>query len=219
MEAVKTLDERNGVSVVAIKRYPRVDPIHLKYAQGLERGCLIRPQNSSALGAMGRFKLGTEEAKGKKSQEKHSNLDGKTVPKPKKAAKKPKVKIPVEKEGSWEKKEAAPSKTTKVKASKHQANLQQSPRQRSTPRGRKQPKSSRNGALPRPSRQTHLVPTPWETVFKESKRGAEAKAPAAAKKTKEAKGEKAKAGQGSKPPTAKGGREGENPASWGPKEA
>nr|XP_028605248.1 histone H1oo-like [Podarcis muralis] len=135
MEAVKTLDEHKGVSVVAIKRYilssyPGVDPIRLKYglkmalARGLKRSCLIRPQNSSALGATGRFKLGTEEAKGKKSQEKHSDSDGKTAPTPKKAAKNPKAKVPVEKPrlgaiAEGEEEEAASSKSTKAKASKH----------------------------------------------------------------------------------------------------
>ncbi|XP_077784228.1 protein B4-like [Podarcis muralis] len=79
MEAVKTLDERKGASVVAIKHYilgtyPGVDPIRLKYglnvavAKGLERGCLIRPQNSSALGATGRFKLGPKKPRERRAR-------------------------------------------------------------------------------------------------------------------------------------------------------
>uniref|UniRef100_A0A8C5RLD7 H15 domain-containing protein n=1 Tax=Laticauda laticaudata TaxID=8630 RepID=A0A8C5RLD7_LATLA len=67
-EAVGALNERKGSSTVAIKRYirhnyPGVDPIRLKYylrralLKGLEKGYLVRPLNSSAQGATGRFKL------------------------------------------------------------------------------------------------------------------------------------------------------------------
>ncbi|XP_034973289.2 sperm-specific protein PHI-2B/PHI-3-like [Zootoca vivipara] len=249
MEAVKTLDEPKGVSVVAIKRYilgsyPGVDPIRLKYAlkvalaKGLERGSLIRPRNSSALGATGRFKLGPEEAKEKKRQEKHSDSDGKTAPKPKKAAKNPKAKVPVEKprQGAiteGEEEEAAPSKSIKAKASKHPGKPPTKPKAKKPPGGEKvaqiSKKQSSSKALP-----ANTPSAPQEAVSKESKTGgrgrgapqAEAKAPTAAKKTKEAKGEKAKVDQESKPPRVKGGkkgegkgREGENPASRGPKEA
>ncbi|XP_068013830.1 histone H1.8 isoform X2 [Melanerpes formicivorus] len=70
IEALKAQgqDQKKGVSVVAIKRfilskYPAVDPIRLKYLlkqalhKGLSRGDLVRPHNSSAMGATGRFKL------------------------------------------------------------------------------------------------------------------------------------------------------------------
>uniref|UniRef100_A0A669PEP6 H1.8 linker histone n=1 Tax=Phasianus colchicus TaxID=9054 RepID=A0A669PEP6_PHACC len=68
LEALQAQDGKKGVSVVAIKRfiltkYPAVDPVRLKYllkralATGLSRGFLVRPHNSSALGATGRFKL------------------------------------------------------------------------------------------------------------------------------------------------------------------
>uniref|UniRef100_A0A670ZMV7 H15 domain-containing protein n=1 Tax=Pseudonaja textilis TaxID=8673 RepID=A0A670ZMV7_PSETE len=67
-EAVGALNERKGSSTAAIKRYirhnyPGVDPIRLKYylrralLKGLEKGYLVRPLNSSAQGATGRFKL------------------------------------------------------------------------------------------------------------------------------------------------------------------
>ncbi|KAM6466875.1 uncharacterized protein PHA67_012540 isoform 2-T2 [Liasis olivaceus] len=67
-EAVQVLNERKGSSAVAIKRYirhnyPGVDPIRLKYylrkalLKGLEKGYLVRPLNSTAQGATGRFKL------------------------------------------------------------------------------------------------------------------------------------------------------------------
>lgn len=68
MEALRAQDERKGASVVAIKRfilakYPSVDPIRLKYllkqalSKGLSRGDLVRPHNSNAVGATGRFKV------------------------------------------------------------------------------------------------------------------------------------------------------------------
>uniref|UniRef100_A0A669PHE7 H1.8 linker histone n=1 Tax=Phasianus colchicus TaxID=9054 RepID=A0A669PHE7_PHACC len=68
LEALQAQDGKKGVSVVAIKRfiltkYPAVDPVRLKYllkralATGLSRGFLVRPHNSSALGATGRFKV------------------------------------------------------------------------------------------------------------------------------------------------------------------
>lgn len=68
LEALQAQDGKKGASVVAIKRfilakYPTVDPVRLKYllkralATGLSRGFLVRPHNSAALGATGRFKV------------------------------------------------------------------------------------------------------------------------------------------------------------------
>ncbi|PKK21020.1 histone H1oo [Columba livia] len=76
MEALRAQDERKGTSVVAIKRfilakYPSVDPIRLKYllkqalSKGLSRGDLVRPHNSNAVGATGRFKLAPEKLRQK----------------------------------------------------------------------------------------------------------------------------------------------------------
>lgn len=67
-EALRAHDEKKGASVVAIKRfilakYPSVDPIRLKYllkqalSKGLSCGELVRPHNSSAVGATGTFKV------------------------------------------------------------------------------------------------------------------------------------------------------------------
>ncbi|KAJ8259916.1 hypothetical protein GJAV_G00174940 [Gymnothorax javanicus] len=67
-EALKALESRKGQSAQAIRRYilekyPSVDALRLKYmlrkalAKGLENGTLVRPANSSAKGAQGRFRL------------------------------------------------------------------------------------------------------------------------------------------------------------------
>ncbi|XP_021264899.1 histone H1oo isoform X2 [Numida meleagris] len=82
LEALQAQGGQKGTSVVAIKRfilakYPAVDPVRLKYllkralATGLSRGFLVRPHNSSALGATGRFKLAPKklQQKQKPSQE------------------------------------------------------------------------------------------------------------------------------------------------------
>ncbi|XP_015730358.1 histone H1oo [Coturnix japonica] len=91
LEALQAQDGKKGASVVAIKRfiltkYPAVDPVRIKYllkralATGLSRGVLVRPQNSSALGATGRFKLAPKRLKQKQTPGQEDPGEG-TAPK------------------------------------------------------------------------------------------------------------------------------------------
>ncbi|KAJ7308151.1 hypothetical protein JRQ81_008665 [Phrynocephalus forsythii] len=143
MEAVRALNERKGASAVAIRRYilhtyPAVDPIRLKYylkgalAKGLEKGQLVRPPNSSAQGATGRFKLGAEKAKPGRGKKKEAALEGETEPreeqeeeeeegkegaqkKKKKTDKKAKAKAPAEKKARKPKAKLAAGEKKKQK--------------------------------------------------------------------------------------------------------
>ncbi|XP_009881195.1 PREDICTED: protein B4 [Charadrius vociferus] len=92
IEALRAQNDTKGTSVVAIKRfilskYPTVDPIRLKYllkqalSKGLSRGDLVRPRNSSAVGATGRFKLAPEKLRHKQPLGLVSS-DGGQAPKP-----------------------------------------------------------------------------------------------------------------------------------------
>ncbi|XP_017682539.1 PREDICTED: protein B4 isoform X1 [Lepidothrix coronata] len=71
-EALQAQDEKKGASVFTIKqfilaKYPMEDPIRLKYllkqalSKGLSCGELVRPHNSSAVGATGTFMLAPKE--------------------------------------------------------------------------------------------------------------------------------------------------------------
>ncbi|KAM6256890.1 histone H1.8 [Porphyrio hochstetteri] len=92
IEALQAQDQKKGVSVIAIKRfilgkYPSVDPIRLKYllkqalSKGLSRGDLVRPHNSTAVGATGSFKLAPKKQQQKQPPSK-ADPDGEQAPKP-----------------------------------------------------------------------------------------------------------------------------------------
>ncbi|NWY03685.1 H1FOO protein, partial [Nothoprocta ornata] len=68
VEALEARGDKRGTSALAIRRYilakyPSVDAVRLKrllkraLAVGLSRGLLVRPRDSAALGATGRFKV------------------------------------------------------------------------------------------------------------------------------------------------------------------
>ncbi|XP_040446419.1 histone H1.8 [Falco naumanni] len=90
-EALQAQDKRKGASIVAIKRfilakYPTVDPGHLgdllkqALSKGLSCGDLVRPHNSSAMGATGCFKLAPEKLRQKQTMDQVDPIRGQ-VPK------------------------------------------------------------------------------------------------------------------------------------------
>ncbi|XP_073431066.1 histone H1.8 [Dendrobates tinctorius] len=99
VEAIKKDSERKGTSVQAIRNrillaHPTVDPVRLRFLlkaalnKGIEKGILVRPTNSNASGATGRFKLAKPGAKPKVEGE---NVDPNVQPKEK--TEKPKKKV------------------------------------------------------------------------------------------------------------------------------
>ncbi|XP_077134639.1 histone H1.8 [Ranitomeya variabilis] len=96
VEALKKNTERKGTSVPAIRSHillahPTVDPVRLRLLlrnalnKGIEKGILVRPPNSNASGATGRFKLAKPGAKPKVEGE---NMDPNVQPKTAKPKKK-----------------------------------------------------------------------------------------------------------------------------------
>ncbi|XP_044158383.1 protein B4 [Bufo gargarizans] len=117
VEVLKKNSERKGTSVQAIRSrilatHPTVDPVRLKSLlrsalnKGIEKGILIRPLNSIATGATGRFKLAKPGPKSKAGEgdKMSENVDPneqpkeKTKEKAKKVVKKVPKKLKVEKE-------------------------------------------------------------------------------------------------------------------------
>ncbi|KAJ7999440.1 hypothetical protein DPEC_G00194460 [Dallia pectoralis] len=129
-EALKELDSRKGVSLQAIRgyiteKYPSVDLIRLKYmirkalSKGLEGGVLVRPANSTATGAQGRFRLAVKgkakESKVKTTENTNPNLE--KTPRSPKAGPKTKATDVVKKKPAAKKQEQKkPSEDAKPKA-------------------------------------------------------------------------------------------------------
>lgn len=114
VEAIKTLKDRKGASVQAIKsyilsHYSSVSPTHLTSSlrraikTGTESGLLLRPKDSGANGVSGRLKIGKLPEKPKKKP-----AVKKTTPKKKS------VKKPVKKDKKVSKKPKSDKKTKKV---------------------------------------------------------------------------------------------------------
>uniref|UniRef100_A0A803J6M7 H1.8 linker histone n=1 Tax=Xenopus tropicalis TaxID=8364 RepID=A0A803J6M7_XENTR len=124
VEALKKNTERKGTSVQAIRSrilvaHPTVDPLRLKFLlrtalnKGLEKGILIRPLNSSATGATGRFKLAKPVKAPKAGKEENAaseNVDPNAEVKPQKKAPKKEKKAKTDKEPKGEKPKAGAKK-------------------------------------------------------------------------------------------------------------
>ncbi|XP_075039811.1 histone H1.8 [Mixophyes fleayi] len=138
IEVLKKNSERKGTSAQAIRTrilaaHPTVDPVRLKFLlrsalnKGIEKGILIRPANSSATGATGRFKLAKPGSKPKEAinGKMSENVDPNAEPKEK--AKKPPKKAKVVKEK--ESKDGADEKAEKkVKAAGKKEKSEEKPK-------------------------------------------------------------------------------------------
>nr|ACX45249.1 oocyte-type linker histone B4 [Notophthalmus viridescens] len=119
LEALRKNTDRKGATVPSIRTYilstyPSVDPVRLRVllrralAKGMEQGLLIRPTNSTAKGATGRFKLAPARPKTLKKVSENSDPNEERVPKAKKVvSRKPKL------AGAAAKKPKAPGDTAK----------------------------------------------------------------------------------------------------------
>nr|ACO51901.1 B4 protein [Aquarana catesbeiana] len=155
VEALKKDSERKGTSVPAIRArilaaHPTVDPVRLKFLlraalnKGIEKGILVRPPNSSATGATGRFKLAKPIPKTKEggSSTGSENVDPNNQPKEKHKKEAVKKAKPTESKG--EKVEAATEKEksaeVKPKASKPMKDAEGQPK---APAAAKKPKAKK----------------------------------------------------------------------------
>ncbi|XP_041953759.1 protein B4 isoform X2 [Alosa sapidissima] len=122
-EALKELDSRKGVSAQAVRtyiiqKYPSVDPIRLKYmvrralSKGLESGALVRPANSTAIGAQGKFRVAVKSKAKKPVPKTQENADPNKQKSPKATKTKPKPKESKDQEPGVKKTKAASKKET-----------------------------------------------------------------------------------------------------------
>ncbi|XP_069499116.1 histone H1.8 [Ambystoma mexicanum] len=99
MEALRKNTDRKGASVPSIRAYilstyPSVDSVRLRVllrkalANGMEKGLLMRPTNSTATGATGRFKLAPAKPKTLKKLSQKTDQNGEQPPKVKKTVSK-----------------------------------------------------------------------------------------------------------------------------------
>ncbi|XP_018410738.1 PREDICTED: protein B4 [Nanorana parkeri] len=150
VEVLKKNSEKKGTSVPAIRArilaaHPTVDPVRLKFLlraalyKGIEKGILVRPLNSSATGATGRFKLAKPLLKTKAVSNMSENVDPNGLPKekPKKKVlkvakpKEAKPKEPKEKSETASKKEKS---SEKPKASKPKKEPEEKPKVSAAPK-------------------------------------------------------------------------------------
>ncbi|XP_042635630.1 histone H1.8 [Catharus ustulatus] len=163
-EALRAHDEKKGASVVAIKRfilakYPSVDPIRLKYllkqalSKGLSCGELVRPQNSSAVGATGTFKLAHKKQLGQADAE--SGQAGK--PGQKGAAKAAQAPVAGAQQQGATKQQPAATKQPKAKPVKAKPPAAQKPRSDKAkhPQAAEQPQARGTGPAGAPKAASH----------------------------------------------------------------
>ncbi|XP_075688541.1 histone H1.8 [Rhinoderma darwinii] len=128
VEVLKKSSERKGTSVPAIRAHilaahPTVDPVRLKFLlrsalnKGIEKGILVRPANSSATGATGRFKLAKPGTKSKEGSDSKisENADPNVQSKETKEKATKKVAKKVSKKPEAEKEESQDEKTEEAK--------------------------------------------------------------------------------------------------------
>ncbi|XP_031977087.1 histone H1.8 [Corvus kubaryi] len=137
-EALRAHDEKKGASVVAIKRfilakYPTVDPIRLKYllkqalSKGLSCGDLVRPHNSSSVGATGTYKLALKKPL-HKQQVGQADPDRRQAPKPRQKGTTEASVAGAQQQGAAKQKPTATKQQPKAKPASGQSRAAEKPR-------------------------------------------------------------------------------------------